>query len=213
MAETLGVPHEVIEVYGSTKNDRILHQTAPSAEVLRQALGDFDVVIGSIHPDEERALCEGLSRFRGRVLIAPRYLNQVQRLYRNLGRLDTTVSLRSQPEAKQGQFVILDTVGELHAAYGLSEVAIVGGTFGKRNGQNLLEPISVGTSVLYGSRHARIFDQVDVLSEYGGRCCASLDEALERVSRRDFARFSLSAIKTRFPPALPRVVKGLKRVV
>ena len=136
--------------------------------------------IGSIHPDEERALCEGLSRFRGRVLIAPRYLNQVQRLYRNLGRLDTTVSLRSQPEAKIGQFVILDTVGELHAAYGLSEVAIVGGTFGKRNGQNLNH---FSGSVLYGSRHAA--STVDVLSEYGGRCCASLDEALERVSRRD----------------------------
>ncbi|MGB0646711.1 MAG: 3-deoxy-D-manno-octulosonic acid transferase [Bradymonadia bacterium] len=212
MAEALGVSHEVIEVLGSTKYDRILHQTPPCSAALRKLLGDFDVVIGSIHPDEERGLCAALSRYSGRALIAPRYLNQVERLHRNLERLDATVSRRSQPSTGQSRFVILDTVGELHAAYSLAEVAIVGGTFGKRNGQNLFEPISMGSSVLYGSRHSRIFDQIDVLADFGVKSCLSFGEALERVSRRDFVRFSLDTLKTRFPPTLPRVVKRLKRI-
>ena len=36
--------------------------------------------------------------------------------------------------------VILDAVGELASVYGVSDVAVIGGSFIERGGQNLLEP-------------------------------------------------------------------------
>ena len=42
---------------------------------------------------------------------------------------------------------MLDTIGELVRAYQLATVVFVGGSFGRRGGQNILEPAACGKPV------------------------------------------------------------------
>jgi 3-deoxy-D-manno-octulosonic-acid transferase len=47
--------------------------------------------------------------------------------------------------------VLVDTIGELSAIWGLAEVAFVGGSLdGKRGGQNMIEPAAYGAAVVFG---------------------------------------------------------------
>src|SRR5213080_56570 len=47
--------------------------------------------------------------------------------------------------------ILLDTIGELGALWGLADVAFVGGSMdGRRGGQNMIEPAALGAAVLFG---------------------------------------------------------------
>lgn len=46
--------------------------------------------------------------------------------------------------------LLVDTLGELAYVWGLADVAFVGGSFGNRGGQNMLEPAALGVAVIFG---------------------------------------------------------------
>lgn len=46
--------------------------------------------------------------------------------------------------------ILVDTLGELAYVWGLADVAFVGGSFGDRGGQNMLEPAALGVPVIFG---------------------------------------------------------------
>jgi 3-deoxy-D-manno-octulosonic-acid transferase len=47
--------------------------------------------------------------------------------------------------------ILVDTIGELGAVWGLADVAFVGGSLdGRRGGQNMIEPAAYGAAVLFG---------------------------------------------------------------
>src|SRR6202043_3465728 len=47
--------------------------------------------------------------------------------------------------------ILVDTIGELSAVWGLADVAFVGGSLdGKRGGQNMIEPAAYGAAVVFG---------------------------------------------------------------
>ena len=50
----------------------------------------------------------------------------------------------------KGHIILLDTVGELSAVYGITDIAIVGKSFRGYGGQNPLEPASWGKPVVCG---------------------------------------------------------------
>jgi 3-deoxy-D-manno-octulosonic-acid transferase len=64
--------------------------------------------------------------------------------------------------------VVLDSVGELRAAYRLATVVFVGGSFVRRGGQNILEPAACGKPVLFGPHMENFRDSVKVLLGRGG---------------------------------------------
>src|SRR5260370_19839285 len=47
--------------------------------------------------------------------------------------------------------ILLDTVGELRAAYSLATVAFIGGSIASHGGHNVLEPASLGIAVVTGA--------------------------------------------------------------
>jgi len=55
--------------------------------------------------------------------------------------------------AKGKQSVLLDTIGDLAAVYGVADVAFVGGSLVKRGGHNPLEPARFGVPVVMGSSY------------------------------------------------------------
>ena len=84
-----------------------------------------------------------------------------------------------------GRFV-LDTIGELSAAYGFADVVVVGRSFGALHGSDPVEPLARGAAVVIGPAVADFQETVQVLRDGGGviQCeAAALAGVLEELFR------------------------------
>jgi 3-deoxy-D-manno-octulosonic-acid transferase len=86
-----------------------------------------------------------------------------------------------QPGSGQLEIVLLDTIGDLAAVYGVADVAFVGGSLVPRGGHNPLEPAQFGVPVVMGPWFENFRDIVGKMQmEYGFRGVRDKDD-LERV--------------------------------
>ncbi len=69
----------------------------------------------------------------------------------------------SVAEEPSNEVLLLDTLGELGACWGLADVAFVGGSLTQRGGQNMLEPSAFGAAVLFGPNTWNFRDIVEQL--------------------------------------------------
>jgi 3-deoxy-D-manno-octulosonic-acid transferase len=175
-ALALGAPREKVQVTGNTKFDALaVSVPAEPDQRLRDALGlttERLWVCGSTHEGEEGPLLRVYAALRRehpdlRLLIAPRYIERAGRIAAQARAMGLDTRLRSQP-GPFGAVVVLDTIGELVRAYQLATLVFVGGSFGKRGGQNILEPAACGKPVLFGPRMENFADSVQVLVGRGG---------------------------------------------
>jgi len=65
----------------------------------------------------------------------------------------------------QSPVLLLDTLGELSACWGLADVAFVGGSLTPRGGQNMIEPAAYGAAVLFGPNTRNFREVVELLRE------------------------------------------------
>lgn len=181
-ALSLGAPRERVFATGNTKFDNL--SRAPEAstiEALRRDMGLVEgaplLVLGSTHDGEERAIFAALAARRAeapglRVLVAPRYTERGERVAELAREVGFSVALRTERRRGVGEpradVLVLDTIGELTAAYALATVVFVGGSFVSRGGQNILEPAGSGRPVLFGPSMSNFRDSVEVLLGRGG---------------------------------------------
>ncbi len=114
------------------------------------------------------------------LLLAPRHperFDEVEALVRNAG---FTCHRRSASPAGQVDVILLDSIGELPAAYGLGDVAFVGGSLVPTGGHNLLEPAIQGRPVLFGSNTDNFAQLAEHLERHGGGLRVPDAEALGR---------------------------------
>jgi len=174
----LGAPAERVHVTGNTKFDALAVSVPESEDAsLREALslpvsGERLWVCGSTHEGEEAGLLRVYSILRRdhpdlRLLIAPRYIERAQRVLALARSMGLGTRLRSERGPAE-PVIVLDTIGELVRAYQLATVVFVGGSFGRRGGQNILEPAACGKPVLFGPRMENFQDSVQVLVGRGG---------------------------------------------
>lgn len=64
--------------------------------------------------------------------------------------------------------VLIDTIGELRHWWGVGGIATVGGSFGDRGGQNMLEPAGYGSAVSFGPNTKNFADIAKRLLDAGG---------------------------------------------
>lgn len=55
-----------------------------------------------------------------------------------------------KPSAERFSVLLVDTVGELGAWWGVADLGLVGGSFGSRGGQNMIEPAAYGVATCFG---------------------------------------------------------------
>lgn len=115
------------------------------------------IVGGSTHRGEEELLVAAYARLREEfrdltLILAPRHPERSQEVQEMLRAKEVDFVRRSAlPEGGiAGSVVLLDTVGELASVYGISDVAVVGGSFIEHGGQNPLEPAFWGKPVICG---------------------------------------------------------------
>ena len=89
----------------------------------------------------------------------------------------TTPHSEGEP-AVRAPIILIDTIGELAAVWGLADVAFVGGSLRPgRGGQNMMEPAAYGASVMFGPHVANFRETVDQLLERNAaRQVADADE-------------------------------------
>jgi 3-deoxy-D-manno-octulosonic-acid transferase len=79
------------------------------------------------------------------------------------------------------EVVLVDTIGDLAAVYGVADVAFVGGSLVRKGGHNPLEPAQFGVPVVMGSSFENFRDVVTKLKEAGGICIVQDEAALGKV--------------------------------
>jgi 3-deoxy-D-manno-octulosonic-acid transferase len=82
------------------------------------------------------------------------------------------------------EVLLIDTIGELSDWWGLSRVAFVGGSFGDRGGQNMIEPAGFGCAVCFGPHTQNFRDAVEILLSGKGAQVVEDEQALEQFVRR-----------------------------
>ncbi len=191
-ALTLGAAPERVRVTGNTKFDGLVGPSGADEAKLRAALGAGPFFIaGSTHEGEEALLLPVFRKLREefprlRLAIAPRYVDRAAKIVSLAEGEGFSCGLRSKG-APDADVVILDTIGELSAAYRLGTLVFVGGSFTNRGGQNILEPAGQGRPVLFGPNMDNFKDSVQVLVGRGGIQVADPEQLL-RVSRDLLAR-------------------------
>jgi 3-deoxy-D-manno-octulosonic-acid transferase len=196
----LGLPgHKVLEA-GNLKYDLDRPAEAEVAR-LRGELG-LDpaapvLVAGSTHRGEERIVLEAFGRLlenspRSRLIVAPRQPERFDEAALVIERSGFDLSRRSTGVMNPGAPVILlDTLGELAAVYGLARVAFVGGSLVAEHGlggHNPLEAAVWGVPVLFGPNMKKFPGIRRELLEAGAgielESAANLTPTLERLWSR-----------------------------
>lgn len=175
----LGAPPERMRVTGSIKFDGIeTSRERPAVEELRRCFGiaanERVFIAGSTQSPEEELALETWRTLREkhpelRLVLVPRHqerFEEVARLVETSGLpllrrtwlRDAVLASPALPAAatqtdgshESPPVLLLDTLGELSACWGLADIAFVGGSLGRRGGQNMIEPAGYGAAVLFG---------------------------------------------------------------
>lgn len=175
----LGTPAERVKVFDTMKWDTAeVRDTVDGAEQLAAEMG-IDrsrplVVAGSTAPGEDKLLIENCPS-DAQLLIAPRkpeWFDDVMKHAPDAVR--RTAPLQASPLAPQAsplkpQVFLLDTIGELRAAYSLADVCIVGRSFtGELYGSDMIEPIALGKPTVIGPHFSDFADTMKALADAGG---------------------------------------------
>ncbi|MBN2243458.1 MAG: 3-deoxy-D-manno-octulosonic acid transferase [Acidobacteria bacterium] len=166
--EALGAPREKTVVTGNMKFDAetIGEETGevPAGD-LKRYLGPADagaplIVAGSTHPGEEAVLFEVLLSLRRnadlqrtRLLVAPRHPERFDAVARLAVQNGLRVKRRSEDAGRNrddAEVLLLDTMGELAAAYRYATAVFVGGTLTRHGGHSIMEPALCCKAIVVG---------------------------------------------------------------
>jgi 3-deoxy-D-manno-octulosonic-acid transferase len=186
----LGAPPSRVVVTGNLKSDLVPEaESVDAAWRERLGLGATDRlwIAGSTHRGEEAIVLDVFLRARARcprlaLLLAPRHperAGEVEELIRERGLIPVRRSRLPDGRAA-GAVVILDTVGELAALYGVAHVVFVGGSLVPIGGHNVLEPAMRGKPVLYGPHTSNFREGAERLQRSGGGIVVKDGLELER---------------------------------
>jgi 3-deoxy-D-manno-octulosonic-acid transferase len=192
----LGAPPEKVHVTGSVKYDGVAaDRDNPRTRELRRLLNVADdelvCVAGSTMAPEEEIVIALYLRLHAiypklRLFLAPRQKDRFDDAARVLTQHGVAFTRRSTLPSfpiPHSPFpitavVLVDTIGELGALWGLAEVAFVGGSLdGRRGGQNMIEPAAYGAAVLFGPHVWNFKEPAARLVEVGG--AAQVKDAAE----------------------------------
>ncbi|HUQ33992.1 MAG TPA: 3-deoxy-D-manno-octulosonic acid transferase [Pyrinomonadaceae bacterium] len=161
----LGLAHERVIVSGNVKFD------APDSAAEEELTADLRqrfhlsearplIVAASTHAPEERIILEAFKQLRSahgyeqvRLLIAPRHPERFQEVAALLKSSGPVWSRRSEPQSESDatcDVILLDSIGELRAAYPPAQIVFVGGSLTPTGGHNVLEPAAVGACTVTG---------------------------------------------------------------
>lgn len=177
----MGVPAELVKVSGNLKYDIRAPKDSRIAELIKEAAAGRPIVVaGSTVASTRRGVeCEeaqvvqgwmkGALPLNAVLVLAPRHPERFAEAWEIAfgfpalkatellaGKQRENAVARTHPDGRSLEsmdIVLLDTIGDLAAVYGIADVAYVGGSMMERGGHNPLEPAQFGVPVLMGDSY------------------------------------------------------------
>ncbi len=168
----LGAPPDRVLVAGNMKYDLAAPPESPLADWLREETARSGrapvLVAGSVMAGEEGAVLEALATVESKwpnalLILAPRKPDRFESaatLVEQSGRVAVRRSSLSLDSVSNGALasgtgaprsvLLLDTIGELAAIYGVADAVFIGGSLQPFGGHNPLEPAVVGKVPIFG---------------------------------------------------------------
>src|SRR5712672_4435745 len=143
------------------------------------------IVAASTHPGEEEVLLEMHRELAGYfpqllTVIVPRHPSRGEAIAHMIAASGLHVSLRSHEDLPTAttDIYIADTMGELGLFYRLAPIVFMGGSLVEHGGQNPIEAVKLGASIVHGPHVFNFTDVYDALDRAGGARRADSQEAL-----------------------------------
>lgn len=173
----LGARRDRVSITGSLKFDGAESNRHHEEVQSRRFLLGLDehhsiFVVGSTQAPEEQIALSAFQKLSERfpnlrMIVVPRHPERFDDVYQLLAASHLKVLRRSQigiqADAEDWQILLGDTVGELRWLWGLADYGFVGGSFGNRGGQNMIEPAAYGAAVSFGPNTKNFRDIVRLL--------------------------------------------------
>lgn len=160
---------------------------------------------GSTHAGEEKIALDAYKKLylehpELRLAITPRHATRFDEVARLVESMGFECRRRSQSTAMAQDWgpntvILIDTIGELTHWWGTARIAFVGGGFGGRGGQNMLEPAGYGAAVCFGP-NTKNFEDIT-------RRLLAADGAVQLQKESDLAEFVARCLID--PPAADRL--------
>ncbi|MGD9126904.1 MAG: 3-deoxy-D-manno-octulosonic acid transferase [Planctomycetia bacterium] len=219
----LGIDTAAVHVTGSMKydgatTDRDNPRTLELARLAGITPEDTVFLAGSTQEPEEQAALDAYQKLvveypSLRLILVPRHperFDTVARLLDESGMEWVRRSeLKKETTPPNVRVLLVDTIGELGAWWGTARIAFVGGSFGSRGGQNMIEPAAYGAAVSFGPNTRNFRDIVSMmlardaavvvadpaeLHDFVERCLKDLDYSTKLGDRaRELVRSQLGA--------------------
>lgn len=161
----LGIDAERVKITGNIKFDQKFDEdesklTTELREQFRISKDAPLIIVASTHAPEEKWILQAFKIVRQnlkgnppRLLIAPRHPERFEEVARLCKETGLELARRSQKISERNhsaEVILLDSIGELRAAYHLAEIVFVGGSLIPHGGQSILEPASAQKATVTG---------------------------------------------------------------
>jgi len=159
--------------------------TAKLERLMSMTRGRPIIVAASTHPGEEEILIEAHRALAGffpslLTVIVPRHPNRSEAIAHTIAISGLQVALRSREELPMAttDIYLADTMGELGLFYRLTPIVFMGGSLVEHGGQNPIEAVKLGASIVHGPHVFNFTDVYEELDRAGGARRADTQEAL-----------------------------------
>jgi 3-deoxy-D-manno-octulosonic-acid transferase len=159
----LGIRSSKVKITGNVKFDQSFEESDSTAEFRRRfAVSENSplIIAASTHAPEESLILQAFKDVwknsqdaLPRLLIAPRHPERFEEVAELIKKSGFDWARRSEKESsrdKTAEIILLDSIGELRAAYPLAEIVFVGGSLIPHGGQSVLEPAIARNAIVTG---------------------------------------------------------------
>jgi 3-deoxy-D-manno-octulosonic-acid transferase len=183
------------------------------------------ILAASTHPGEEELLIEAHKTLAGYfpsllTVIVPRHPNRGEAIARTIAAAGLRAAQRSREEMPTAvtDIYVADTLGELGLFYRLSPVVFMGGSLVEHGGQNPIEAVKLGASIVHGPHVFNFTDVYDALDRAGGARKAGtpedvvnqLGQLLDDPAARDSMVAASAHVVSQLGGALERTLTALE---
>jgi 3-deoxy-D-manno-octulosonic-acid transferase len=183
------------------------------------------IVAASTHPGEEQILIDVHKTLAGffpslLTVIVPRHPDRGEAIARMIAAAGLTPALRSRGDMPTAvtDIYVADTLGELGLFYRFAPVVFMGGSLVEHGGQNPIEAIKLGASIVHGPHVFNFTDVYEALDGAGGARKADTQEALVKQlgqlladpAARDTVAAASAGVVSQLGGALERTLTALE---
>jgi len=176
-----GIGLKNVIVAGDTRFDRVMQLTGSARQITaieKFKGGEKMFLAGSSWKPDEEILAQYINKYPSKMkwVFAPHEIEKS-----NIERLEKLFEVKTirfsefSEENSDARVLIIDNIGMLSSAYKYASIAAVGGGFGKGI-HNILEPACWGIPVLFGPRHEKFMEAVQLKHAGGAKSFTNFSE-------------------------------------